>query len=98
MAPAAAAAAFDTPEALIAYAYQPYATEAFPEDPFELYAPSLRTLVEKSIAATPEDEVGVLDFDPFIDAQDYGDVRATIDTMMSVRRSRRRGGQRFQFR
>ncbi len=83
-APAGAAPVFETPEALIAYAYQPYGDDSFPDDPFELFAPSLRKLVADANAAAGDSEVGVLDFDPFIDAQDFGDVSATID---SVRQS-----------
>jgi hypothetical protein len=76
--PVAAAPVLESPEALIEYAYRPYADGTFPEDPFELYSPSLRALVNEANMRTGEDEVGAIDFDPFIDAQDYDGVAAVI--------------------
>ncbi|MHB1103301.1 MAG: DUF3828 domain-containing protein [Devosia sp.] len=68
---ALAAPVFEDPKGLIAYAYTPYGTGQFPEDLFELYSPTLTELWEAMEARTPEGEVGAIDFDPFINAQDY---------------------------
>lgn len=76
--PTVAAPVFDSPEALIDYAYRPYADGAFPEDPFELYSPGLRQLVDAAIAKADDEVVAGLDFDPFIDAQDYENLRVDI--------------------
>ena len=80
-APVAALAApvFDTPRALLEYAYEPYSSGNFSDDPYELYSARLKGLLEQSVAETPEDEIGPLDFDPFIDAQDYDLSALTID-------------------
>ncbi len=82
--PASAAPTFDTPEALITYAYQPYASGQFPDDSYELFAPNLRELVETTNANAGEDQAGALDFDPFIDAQDFGDVSTTVDKVTTI--------------
>ena len=79
--PAAAAPSFATPEELIAYAYQPYANGTFPEETFELFSPSLIALIDAAEARLGEDEVGPIDFDPYIDAQDYDTVSMTIDSL-----------------
>jgi hypothetical protein len=71
-APAAIAApVFDDPKGLIEYAYAPYGSGEFPEDPFELYSPTLLQLWQAMEARTPEGEIGAIDFDPFINGQDY---------------------------
>jgi hypothetical protein len=62
---------FDDPVALLEYAYAPYGTGEFPEDPYELYSTNLKALIAADAARTPEGEVGALDFDPFLGAQDY---------------------------
>lgn len=72
MAPVALAApVFEDPKGLVEYAYVPYASGEFPADTFELYAPTLMELWDAMEARTPEGEVGAIDFDPFINAQDY---------------------------
>ena len=72
MAPAALAApVFEDPKGLVEYAYVPYVGGEFPADPFALYAPTLTELWDAMEARTPEGEVGAIDFDPFINAQDY---------------------------
>lgn len=78
VAPASAAPVFDTPDALVAYAYKPYLDGDFPEDPFELYAPALREKVDRAIAEAGDEVVSGLDFDPFVDAQDYDAVTAEL--------------------
>jgi len=72
VAPAAIGApVFDDPKGFVQYAYTPYGTGQFPQDPFELYSPSLLELWETMEARTPEGELGAVDFDPLINAQDY---------------------------
>lgn len=70
--PASAAPVFEDPAGLVAYVYQGYMDEsATPPDRRELYSPSLRELFEAEAARTPEGEMGALDFDPVVNAQDY---------------------------
>lgn len=75
-----AAPAFQDPKALLDYAYAPYSSGKFPDDPEELYSSHLKALVAESAARTPKDEVGPLDFDPFINAQDYEIKKLAIGT------------------
>jgi hypothetical protein len=79
--PALAAPVFDSPETLIVYAYKPYVDGQFSEDLFELYTPGLRQLAEAAAERFGDKETGALDFDPFIDAQDYEDVHIDIGTI-----------------
>ncbi len=74
-----AAPTFEKPEALLDYAYKPYSTEDFPDDPFELFSAGLHALVEADAARTPVGEMGTIDFDPFINAQDYAGIAMRID-------------------
>jgi len=68
--------AFDTPEALIKAVYAPYAK---PIDQFDwasydetpLRSNALNALFAKDKAETPEGDIGRLDFDPYVDGQDY---------------------------
>ena len=70
------ALAFDTPEALIKAVYAPYAK---PIDQFDwanydetpLRSKALNALFAKDKAETPEGDMGRLDFDPYVDGQDY---------------------------
>ncbi len=72
LAPAAVAAPiFSDPKGLVEYAYLPYRSGGFLQDPFELYSPSLIALFEAEARRTPADEVGAVNFDPLINAQDY---------------------------
>jgi hypothetical protein len=68
---AVAAPIFDDPKALVEYAYLPYRSGRFSENIYELYSPSLIALFEANAARTPDDEVGAVNFDPLINAQDY---------------------------
>jgi hypothetical protein len=76
-APALAAPVFDTPKALLDYAYKPYATDNFSDDAKDdgenpvLYSHALNAAIAEAAAATNEDEVGPIDFDVFINGQDY---------------------------
>lgn len=70
------ALAFDTPEALIKALYAPYSK---PSDQFDwnsydeapLRSKALNALFAKDKAETPEGDIGRLDFDPYVDGQDY---------------------------
>lgn len=85
LAGAAPALAFDTPQALLAAVYAPYAT---PSDKFDwanydeapLRSKELNALFAKDAAETPDGEMGRLDFDPFVDGQDYALTGLTIGT------------------
>lgn len=73
MAAALAAPVFDDPRALIEYVYAPYLNESdpFPDDPSEIYSPTLKQLWDEMSAKSEESEVPIIDFDPIINAQDY---------------------------
>ena len=62
---------FDDPAGLIAYAYAPYESGEFPEDPTALFSPTLKQLWDDMTARSEEAEAPILDFDPFINGQDY---------------------------
>ena len=68
---AAAPVVFDTPRALLDYAYKPYATGDFQDDNEVLYTKKLNSLFAAAEAATPDDDVGPVDFDVFVNGQDY---------------------------
>lgn len=71
------AAAFDDPKALVEAFYQPYLTDDFEEfielkkDEPSFRSASLQALYDKDDAETPDGEMGRLDFDPFVDGQDF---------------------------
>jgi hypothetical protein len=68
---AAAPPVFSTPQALLDYAYKPYFDGKFPtDDENALYSKSLKALLATATAKS-EDEVGPLDFDVFVNGQDY---------------------------
>jgi hypothetical protein len=69
--PAAGSQIFDTPRALLEYAYAPYATGNFEDDSDVLYTRALKDLFAAAEANTGEDEVGPVDFDVFVNAQDF---------------------------
>ncbi len=75
MVPALANAApvrtFDTPKALLDYAYAPYATGNFQDDNDVLYSKSLNALFAADAARTPAGDIGAIDFDVFVNGQDY---------------------------
>ena len=62
---------FDDPAGLIAYAYAPYESGEFPEDPTALFSPTLKQLWDDMTARSEEADAPILDFDPFINGQDY---------------------------
>ena len=67
----AAAPVFEDARDLIEYAYAPYQSGEFPEDPTELYSPTLKLLWVQMAERSEAAEMPIIDFDPFINAQDY---------------------------
>lgn len=67
----AAAQPFDTPEALLEAFYAPYLTDDFPENEESFRSVALNALYDADAENTPAGEMGALDFDPYIDGQDY---------------------------
>ena len=62
---------FDTPKALLDYAYAPYSTGNFQDDNGVLYSKALNAMFAAAEANTPDDDVGPVDFDVFVNGQDY---------------------------
>ncbi len=62
---------FTSPKALLEDAYKSYATDEFPDDLMVYYSSALKALWATADAKVADDEVGAVDFDPFINAQDY---------------------------
>ena len=72
IAPAVAAdPVFATPQALLDYAYKPYATGDFLSDDDVLFTKTLNDMFAAAQAATGEDDVGPIDFDVFVNGQDF---------------------------
>jgi hypothetical protein len=67
----AATTVFDTPQALLDYAYKPYASGEFKDDNDLLYSRALNALFATAEANTPDDDVGPVDFDVFVNGQDF---------------------------
>ena len=66
--------AYDTPAALLEAVYKPYVTADFDWSrwhPEEFRSEGLNALFAKDDAETPDDMIGRIDFDPYINAQDY---------------------------
>jgi hypothetical protein len=67
-----AAPIFADPAGLVRYAYESYeGDDAAGIDHRELYSPSLLAMFEADEARTAKGDIGALDFDPFINDQDY---------------------------
>ncbi len=62
---------FETPEALLEAFYEPYFSDDFPENEAEFRSAALNALYEADAENTPEGEMGALDFDPYVDGQDF---------------------------
>lgn len=62
---------FADPAGLIDYAYAPYKTGEFPDDITELFSPTLKELWNDMVARSQDLELPIIDFDPYINAQDY---------------------------
>ena len=67
----ATAQTFDTPQALLEAFYAPYFDGEFNEDETPFLSAELEALYTADAEATPEGEIGALDFDPFVDGQDF---------------------------
>lgn len=67
---AGAAPVFEDPKGLIEYAYLPYTGGDRPEEPFELYSPSLMELWRDMEERVAEDDSNPLGFDPLVNGQD----------------------------
>ena len=70
----AAAQTYDTPEALIEAFYAPYLADPLDfngDGEASFRSASLQGLYDADAAATPEGEIGTLDFDPYIGGQDW---------------------------
>jgi hypothetical protein len=68
------AMAYDTPAALLEAIYAPYTSADFDWsewEPSTFQSEGLNALFAKADEETPDDEVGRIDFDPYINAQDY---------------------------
>jgi len=72
-------ATYDSPKALLNSIYESYSTDSFPEDGEEIYSARLKRLFAADRERTPEGEVGALDFDPFVNGQDYDLSDLTIE-------------------
>ncbi len=69
---AADAVDYTDPAAVVEALYAPYIANELPGDwPYELFAPSLQALFEEDEANTPDGEMGAIEFDPFINGQDF---------------------------
>ncbi|MBE7732246.1 DUF3828 domain-containing protein [Devosia faecipullorum] len=66
-----AAQVFNSPKALLEAFYQPYFTDEFAEDESVFRSAALNGLYADDDARTPIGEMGALDFDPYVDGQDY---------------------------
>lgn len=71
VAPAVAQDTFDDPRALIEAVYAPYLRDELPENQVDLFSPTLLQLWEAALARSVELEEPVIDFDPFINGQDF---------------------------
>ena len=66
--------AYDTPTALLEAIYEPYVTADFDWGKWhaeEFRSEGLNALFAKDDEETPDDMIGRIDFDPYINAQDY---------------------------
>ena len=69
--PWASAQPFETPRDLLEALYEPYFTGTFEEDETIFRSEALNALYAEDLENTPEGEIGAIDFDPYVDGQDY---------------------------
>ena len=74
-----AAQPYDTPEALLEAFYQPYLDGDFAEDESVFRSAALQALYDDDAESTPVGEMGALDFDPYVDGQDFDIANLVID-------------------
>lgn len=70
-APTQAAPVFEDAKGLVEYAYVPYESGQFPVDVTELFSPTLKQLWDAMAARSEAANEPIIDFDPYINAQDY---------------------------
>ena len=68
----AAAQVYDTPEAMLEAFYAPYLNDEIPEDDAQFRSEALQALYDRDAEITPSGEMGALEFDPYVDGQDFG--------------------------
>lgn len=66
-----AAQKFDTPGAVLEFAYKAYASSEYTDNTEVLYSKGLKALVAADAARTPKGDVGAVDWDVFVNGQDY---------------------------
>ncbi|HEV7717611.1 MAG TPA: hypothetical protein VGO70_01405 [Arsenicitalea sp.] len=74
-----AAEKFDTPRAVLEFAYKAYASSEYTDNSKVLYSKGLEALFAADEARTPAGDVGAVDFDVFVNGQDYKLNELTID-------------------
>jgi hypothetical protein len=62
---------YETPEALLEAFYAPYLADEIPEDQEQFFSAALDGLFKADAKNTPAGEIGAIDFDPFINGQDF---------------------------
>lgn len=62
---------YETPQELLEAFYEPYFSGDFPEFESDFRSEALNALYDADAENTPEGEIGALDFDPYIDGQDF---------------------------
>jgi hypothetical protein len=62
---------YETPQELLEAFYEPYFSGDFPEFEADFRSDALNALYDADAENTPEGEIGALDFDPYIDGQDF---------------------------
>lgn len=70
-APLQAAPVFEDPKGLVEYVYAPYMSGVFPEDMTEVFSPTLKQLWDAMAARSQAANEPIIDFDPYINAQDF---------------------------
>ena len=74
----AMAQVFETPEALLQTFYEPYFSGNFADDDTVFRSERLNALYEADAQSTPEGEMGAIEFDPYVNGQDYEITDLTI--------------------
>lgn len=62
---------FDTPQELLETFYAPYLANEIPENERIFFSKALVDYYEADSENTPDGEMGALDFDPFVEGQDF---------------------------
>ncbi|SFV30467.1 Protein of unknown function [Devosia crocina] len=67
----AVAQPFQTPQELIAAFYAPYLADEIPENEAAFRSDALNALYEEDAESTEEGDIGAIEFDPYVDGQDF---------------------------